>query len=125
MNNDEMNSKVVTSIDQEQVKAIAGTLRKYSADLDTIKNEADMIWTNCETYLDSSIVASIRTVKGINKKRYMAAIEELNNYINKLETVVNIWKDTEDEIKASSIKLENIFSDIGKALSSIDNKKEE
>ena len=125
MNNNEMNSKIITSIDQEQVKAIAGTLRRYSADLDNIKNEADIVWTNCETYLDSSIVASIRTVKEINRKRYMTAIEELNNYVNKLETIVNIWKDTEDEIKTSSIKLENIFSEIGKALSSIDNKKDE
>ena len=122
MNNNIEASKPI-AINQEQIKVIVGSLRKYAVDLEKVKSRADEIWEKCETYLDDNIINSIDTVKDINRKRYNSALEELNNYINKLETVANIWQDTEEQIKSSSIELENIFSEIGKTLSGLVNNK--
>ena len=122
MNNNIEASKPI-AINQDQIKVIVGSLRKYAVDLEKVKSRADEIWEKCETYLDDNIINSIDTVKDINRKRYNSALEELNNYINKLETVANIWQDTEEQIKSSSIELENIFSEIGKTLSGLVNNK--
>lgn len=113
------------AINQEEVKLIVGSLRKYASDLEIVRKRADVIWERCEMFLDINIKNSIDTVKDINRKRYDKALEELNNYINKLETVANIWQNTEEEIKSSSIELENIFRDISNSFSNIINGKKE
>ena len=121
MNNNIEDMPKTSMIDQEQIKMISGSIKKHSADLEKIKNKADLIWERCETYLDNNIINSIDTVKEINRKRYNVAIEELNNYANKIETIANIWRETEEQIKTSSVKLETLFSDISKSLSNIAN----
>ena len=124
MNEDlDLNRRQITTIDQEQIKMISGLIKKYSSDLETVRERADLLWESCETYLDPSIINSIDYVKNINKKRYSDAIEELNNYANKIESIANIWNETEQRIKSSSIELEKIFSEIGKTISSITNNK--
>ena len=123
MFDDNERNSLIMEINQEQIKGITRDIRKYSADLDLVRKRADEIWKSCEMYLDDSVINSIQTVKDINRKRYNRAFEELEGYANRIESVANIWKETEDEIKASSIKLENIFSDIGRTFTDMVNNK--
>ena len=111
------NSKV-QYIDQEQLKILAGTIRKYIIDLNRIKNKADSLWEQCSTNLDSEALEGINIVKSENQTKYNYSIDELNNYADRIESVANIWDDTEKEIKTSSVKLGSIFDDIGKTLRS-------
>lgn len=122
MNSEDEKALKTSTVDEEQIKIITGNIRKYSANLDTIRKRADEIWKSCEMYLDSSVINSIQTVKEVNRKRYSKAFEELDNYANKMDTVANIWKEAEDEIKVSSINLENMFTDISKIFIDIGNK---
>ena len=121
--NDEIKEPQTTNINQEQIKMISGLIKRYSSDLEKVKERADLLWEKCETYLDPNIINSIDYVKDINRKRYNSAIEELNNYANKIESVANIWQEAEERIKTSSIELENLFSELGKTISNIANNK--
>ena len=122
-NNFFTNSKI-QYVDQEQLKILAGTIRKYINDLNNIKTNADAIWEQSSTYLEDNALKGINTVKSDNNKKYSKSIEELNEYANKIDTVANIWEDTENEIKSSSKKLESFFDDIGKTMrSAIDSAK--
>lgn len=104
------------AVDEEQLKNLSGIMIKYANDLDRIKKQASVIWEQCSVYLDDSVIENINQVKEYNEKKYAKAMDELNNYANKMETVANIWKDTEAEIKMSSKKLESLFSDINKTM---------
>ncbi len=110
------NSKIM-SVDEEQLKILSGIMKKYANDLNMIKKQSDTIWEQCCVYLDESIVDNINTVKEYNNKKFSSALEELNNYANKMETIANIWQDAETEIKVSSKKLESLFSDISRTMS--------
>ena len=124
-NNYGMNrSPQTATIDQNQIKRISELLRKHSADLEEVRARADMLWENCEIYLDEGVINSINHVKDINKRRYDKAIEELNNYTYRIDRIANIWNDTEEKLKASSKELESAFSEIGKTISSFINNKE-
>jgi hypothetical protein len=116
--NNTFNGSKVQYIDQEQLKILAGTIRKYVNDLSKIKSKADIVWDQCSAYLDESALESINSVKSDNYKKYTSSMDELNNYANRVESVANIWDDTEKEIKTSSRKLESFFDDIGKTMRS-------
>lgn len=109
------NSKV-QFIDQEQLKILAGTIRRYVNDLNKIKNKSDVLWEQCSAFLEEGTLDSINMVKSDNYSKYVSSIEELNNYANRIESVANIWDETEQEIKASSRTLESLFDDIGKTM---------
>lgn len=110
-----------TTIDQEQIKKISELLRKYSDDLENVKSRADLIWADCEIYLDESVIKSIDNVKEINRRRYKNAMEELDNYTYRIDRIANIWNDAEEKIKVSSKELENAFSEIGKTITNFMN----
>ena len=116
MNNNIEGSRQVL-VDQDKIKMVVGSLRKQASSLEKVKQRADIIWERCETYLDKDIINSINTVKDANRKKYNKAFEELTYYINKLETVAEIWQSTEEDIKKSSKELESAFADIGKIIS--------
>ena len=109
------NSKIMT-VDEEQLKITTRIIKKYANDLDRIKKNADLLWEQCSVYLDDNILESINNIKESNNKKYTSAISELNNYANKMESIAIIWKDAEDEIKSSSRKLENLFSNMEKTM---------
>ena len=110
------NSKIM-AVDEEQLKILSGIMKKYTNDLNIVKKQADTIWEQCSSCLDDSIIENLKTVKEYNNKRFNSALEDLNNYANKMETIANIWKDAEAEIKVSSKKLETLFSDISRTMS--------
>ena len=114
-NNTYTNSKV-NYIDQEQLKILAGIIKRYANDLKTIKKKSDEIWEQCSSYLEDGTIANINIVKSNNYVKYNSSIDELINYANRIETVANIWDETEREINASSKKLESYFSDVSKTV---------
>ena len=116
-NNTYTNSKV-QYIDQEQLKILAGNIRSYIVDLNKIKSNADALWEQCSNNLDASALEGINVVKSENQVKFNTSIEELNNFADRLDSVANIWDDTEKEIKSSSIKLGSIFDDISKTFRS-------
>ena len=72
-NNFFTNSKI-QYVDQEQLKILAGTIRKYINDLNNIKTNADAIWEQSSTYLEDSALKGINTVKSDNNKKYRRVI---------------------------------------------------
>ena len=120
MNNDINNytNSKIQYIDQQQLKILAGTIRKFVVELNNIKKKSDIVWEQCSVYLEDNTIKSINTVKSDNTIKFSKAIEELNTYANKIESIANIWEDTENEIKISSKNLESLFDDIGKTMKS-------
>lgn len=116
MNNDLYTNSKIMTVDEEQLKTTSGIIKQYAIELDNLKKQADSLWEKCSVYLDDNILNSINTVKDVNNKKYLNAINELNNYADKMESVSNIWKDAETEIKVSSKRLESLFSDISKTI---------
>lgn len=109
------NSKIMT-VDEDQLKITSGIIKNYSNELSRIKKEADLLWEECSVYIDDAVLNNINTVKSTNNKKFSSAITELNDYANKMESIANIWKDTEVEIKASTKNLESLFSDIQRTM---------
>ena len=116
MNNNVYNGSQNITIDEEQLKIAVGQIKKQASELNKIKEQSDTLWEQCIPYLGESISSSINEMKSTNRKKYNDAIDELNNYANKLESVSNIWKDAETEITTSAKNLESLFSDIGKTI---------
>lgn len=114
MNND--NNRFVRNnaifIDEEQLRVFVGMIKQYAVELNSIKQKNDLIWEQCGKYLGESITSNINIAREYNSKRFKTAIDELDNYANKIESISNIWKDTEIEIKSSSKSLESMFADI-------------
>ena len=111
MNNNIEGSRQVL-VDQDKIKMVVGSLRKQASSLEKVKQRADIIWERCETYLDKDIINSINTVKDANRKKYNKALEELTYYINKLETVAEIWQSTEEDIKKDTKNVYQKINDI-------------
>ena len=120
---DIMNSDIIFNDDEEELKKIANKIRIYSNDLKIIKEKADQEWNMCSIYLDDATNQNINMVKSINNKKYLQDIEKLENYANKIESISNILKETELEIKASSKKFETLFEKINNNLLDLLNKK--
>ncbi len=107
------------SVNQEQIKVTAESIRKYKLELELLRNQAENIWSDCGKYIDQNILNSIESVKDINRKKYNNAINELDTFVKKIESVANIYNDAELEINVAAKQLENIFSDITKSISNI------
>lgn len=107
------------SLDEEQIRRIAGEIRKCSSELERIRTHSDFIWEQCSALFDDGISKSINEVKMINRRKYKTGIDRLDNYANRLETITGVWRDTENEIMNASKELENFFVDIGKKIQGI------
>ena len=116
MDNNMYTNSQIQYIDQEQLKILSEAIRKYVSDLNQIKKKSDEIWEQCSGYLEEGTLQSIDLVKSNNFIKYSSSIEELNNYANKIDTIANIWDETEREIRSSSKKLESFFTDINKTM---------
>ena len=116
MNDNLFSKSNLMYIDEEQLKEVSGYLRKYSSDLTKIKKHFNEVWEQCSTLLDDNTIKNINSLKDINDKKYSKAMEELETYANKIDTVANIWQDTNIQIKNSSKNLESMFIDISKSI---------
>ena len=117
MNDTSLNENMQNiSIDPEQLKIIVGIINKCSFDLKNAKEKADEAWASCKTSLSENVTKDIDDKKEIIKKDFEKALEELDEYALKLDSVSNIWKDTEMEILSTSKEVEQLLSGISKGL---------
>jgi hypothetical protein len=108
------------NVDPEQLKIIVGIIKKNLIELEKVKKRADDAWENCKLTLSENVTKSIEERKVSNDKKFITAKEQLEGYSNTLDSVSNIWKDTETEIMSSAKEFEqtisHINSDINRAL---------
>ncbi len=100
------------NVDPEQLKITVGIIKKNLLELDKAKKKADDAWENCKATLSENVTKSLEDKKISNDKRFIIAKEQLEEYANTLDSVSNIWKDTENEIISSSQELEETISNI-------------
>ena len=105
------------TIDAEKLKMLSGVIKKTINDLKTAKKNADDAWDKCNASLGTGITVDINERKQMINKEFDKAIAELETDAETLESVANIWNDTEVEIMTSSKSLDDIFIDLNKTLS--------
>lgn len=108
------------SIDPEELKIVVGQIKKSIFDLKSAKEKADDAWNLSRDSLKDVIVKDIDLKRETVKTTFDRAIENLEMYSNKLDSVSNIWKDTETEIMSTSKKVEQILNSIKTGFDSFD-----
>lgn len=98
------------SVDPEELKIVVGELRKYLEDLKIAKEKADNAWEVCRDSLESNVTKDIDSTRDNIKSVFDSAVQKLENRIDSLESISNIWKDTEVEIMSTSKLVEELVS---------------
>ena len=98
--------------DEEQLKLIAINMSKCLEELKKIKESSDFEWNECTKYLSEDVNININDIKDNNGKKFVKGTDDLESYILKLESIIQIMKETEIEIKASSKKFESVFDEV-------------
>ena len=104
------------SIDPEQLKIVVGIIKKCIFDLKSAKRIADDAWNKCKVSLEEEITKDIDEKKEIIRNNFDKTIEGLEKYANNLDSVSNIWKETEIEIMSTSKQVEQLLSGIKNGL---------
>ena len=119
MNNESLNENLqALYIDPEQLKIVVGIIRKNINELKSAKEKEDNAWEACKSSINENIMNEINTQKQTNMKSFERGIEKLELYANKLESISNIWEDTENEIMSSSKEVEGLFANINRKITS-------
>ncbi len=109
--NDELNeSSQNISVDPEELKIVVGQLRKYLEDLKTAKEKADNAWVVCRDSLENNVTKDIELTRDNIKSVFNSGIQKLENSVDNLDSICNIWKDTEIEIMSTSKQVEELVS---------------
>lgn len=98
------------SVDPEELKIVVGQLRKYLEDLKIAKEKADNAWDACRDSLESSVTKDIELTRDNIKSVFNSGIQKLENSVDNLDSICNIWKDTEIEIMSTSKQVEELVS---------------
>jgi hypothetical protein len=117
-----MNNQTV-SVNPEDLKETANTIRKCIIDLKDAKKLADSAWEDClgSISMGEQFINILNDNKMSNDKTFANAINKLETRANSLESISNIWKDSETEIMASVKSFNDMFSLISKKISDISN----
>lgn len=113
-------SKMLKS-DPEQLKITVGIIKKCIIDLNNAKIKADNAWINYRSNVDDSMSKIIDEKKAEINKEYSLAIDDLERNSDVLDSIANIWKETEIELNTSSKNFEAMFNSVNK-LFNIDDK---
>lgn len=122
MNDTSLNENLQNiTVDPEQLKITVQLIKKYSFDLQNAKKKADEAWNICKNSLGENITKDIDAKKNIIQKEFEKGIEDLEKYANQLNSVSDIWKETEIEIISRSKRVDEILSGIKNGLFDIFN----
>ncbi len=99
--------------DPEQLKMTVGIIKKCIIDLNNAKSKADSAWNNYRSNVDDSMSKIIDEKKAEINNGYAKAIEELEKNSDVLDSISNIWKETEIELNKSSKSFEAMFDSVG------------
>ena len=107
--------------DPDELKAAVSIIKKCLIELKNSKERADNAWEQCSPNIDKKYINLINENKKINNKNFNKAIEDLEYYANSLNSIADVWKDSEREIESSFIEFESLFSNLTKASNIIKN----
>ncbi len=107
--------------DPEQLKITVGIIKKCIIDLNNAKNKANNAWINYRNNVDDSMSKIIDEKKVQVDKEYDLGMDNLEKDSDVLDSIANIWKETEIELNTSSKNFESMFKGVNKIFN-IDNK---
>ncbi len=122
--NDSFSNNRSIKTDPEQLKMTVAIIRKCIMDLNNAKKRADEAWINYKNNVNDTMAATIDEKHIMVDDNYKKAIEKLEESANALDSVSNIWKDTEITLKHSTKDLEDFITSIGNTLLQNNNKDE-
>ena len=103
-----MNNQSI-SVNPEDLKEAANAIRKNIIELKEAKKLASNAWDDCNVSLGEKFLEMINENKKKIDDKFDKAIEELNSRANSLESIANIWKESEIEIMSSMKKFSEVF----------------
>ena len=112
-----MNNNQNLTVNPEEIKAAAVSMKIYIKDLKDAKKAADLAWEECDISMGEDFINMINDNKLENDKKFNDAISKLESRANSLDSISNIWKESELEILASYKQLNEVFDSVSKASS--------
>ena len=112
-----MNNNQNLTVNPEEIKAAAVSMKIYIKDLKDAKKTADLAWEECDISMGEDFINMINDNKLENDKKFNDAISKLESRANSLDSISNIWKESELEILASYKQLNEVFDSVSKASS--------
>ena len=109
-----MNTKNL-NVDPDELKAAVSIIKKCLIELNNAKEKADKAWEQCSTNIDKKYLNLLNENKKINQQNFNKAIEDLEYNTNVLNSVADIWKESEQEISSSFKEFNMLFSNLTKA----------
>ena len=127
---DEVKSKVignavtgngVINIDQEMLRQLSIIIKQRIIDLKSIKERADIAWEKC------SISLGEKTIEIDDKKmettiEFNNSIQELENYMNILNSIIGIYNETEQELNNASKELSDTITRAARGIGEVTTK---
>ena len=91
------------SVNPEELKNSANTIRKCLQDLKDAKKLADNAWEDCMSSMSmgEQYINILNDNKMENDNTFTSAMDKLETKTNSLDSIDNIWKDSEVEIMSS------------------------
>lgn len=118
MNNESLRENLEgMEIDPEQLKITVGIIKRCITDLQSAKGKADEAWELCRNSLNKEILNDIDEKRAVNNKLFDEGIENIELAANKLESVSNIWQETEKDIITSSKEIDGLLSEVQRRFS--------
>ena len=115
MNNNNLN------VDPDELKAAVNIIKKYLIELKNAKEKADNAWEQCSPNIDKRYLSILNENKKMNQQNFNKAIEDLEYNANVLNSVADIWKESEQELSSSFKEFNMLFSSLTKANDAIRN----
>lgn len=115
-----MNNQNIT-VNPDELKNAANVIKQCLIDLKKAKSEADIAWENCNMSMGENIISKMNENKEYNDKKFEDAIAKLETKAISLDSISNIWKDSEIEIMSSYKQFDELFATVNKASETIKN----
>ncbi len=115
-----MNNENIT-VDPEELKAAVSIMKKCLIEIRNAKEKADNAWEQCSPNIEKKYINLINENKKMNNKNFNKCIEDLDYYANSLNSIADIWKESEREIASSFVEFDNLFSNLTKASNAMNN----
>ena len=115
MNNNNLN------VDPDELKAAVNIIKKCLIELKNAKEKADNAWEQCTPNIDKRYLSILNENKKMNQQNFNKAIEDLEYNANVLNSVADIWKESEQELSSSFKEFNMLFSSLTKANDAIRN----
>ncbi len=106
------------SVNPEELKNSANTIRKSLIDLKAAKKLADAAWEDCMSSMSmgEQYLNMLNDSKIENDNVFSSAIDKLEMKANSLDSIANIWKESEIEIMSSYKQFSSSLGVLGRKI---------